>query len=92
VQNLITNAIKFTRLEETRHISVTLSISFIQPVQNADGRVSFMGKSETEEAKTLQADWEKGQIVGVPRLSLSFVLLTGSGLHYLLGAGHWART
>jgi signal transduction histidine kinase/ActR/RegA family two-component response regulator len=63
--NLLTNAIKFTRLEETRRICVSLGISLEQPSHNADGRVSFIRMSETSEAQTLQADWENGEIVYV---------------------------
>ncbi|KAF2638197.1 hypothetical protein P280DRAFT_431327 [Massarina eburnea CBS 473.64] len=63
--NLITNAIKFTRLEETRHISVNLDVSLEQPVQSVDGRVSFIRSTEAKEARTLQTDWEKGEIVYV---------------------------
>ncbi|KAF2128014.1 hypothetical protein P153DRAFT_319207 [Dothidotthia symphoricarpi CBS 119687] len=63
--NLITNAIKFTRLEETRHISVSLGISLEEPTHNAVGDVPYTRSSETSEAKTLQADWEKGETASV---------------------------
>jgi signal transduction histidine kinase len=66
MQNLITNAIKFTRLEEKRYISVSLGVSLELPAHNADGRVSFLRTSEASEAETLQADWEKGEIVRFP--------------------------
>jgi signal transduction histidine kinase/CheY-like chemotaxis protein len=74
--NLLTNAIKFTRLEETRRISVSLGVSLEQPSQNGDGRVTFLRMSEATEAKSLLADWEKGEIVYV----IFSVQDTGRGL------------
>jgi signal transduction histidine kinase/CheY-like chemotaxis protein len=74
--NLLTNAIKFTRLEETRRICVSLGISLEQPSHNDDGRVSFIRMSEESEAQNLQADWEKGEIVYV----IFSVQDTGRGL------------
>lgn len=61
--NLLTNAIKFTRLETKRHIQVTLSISLERPTHNSEGRVAFIPRSEGSEAKTLLADWEQGESV-----------------------------
>jgi hypothetical protein len=64
-KNLITNAIKFTRLEEIRRICVSLGISREQPTHSMNGNVPFHRTSETSEAETLQADWEKGGIVRI---------------------------
>ncbi|KAH7076289.1 hypothetical protein FB567DRAFT_478898 [Paraphoma chrysanthemicola] len=61
--NLVTNAIKFTRLEETRHITVSLGISLEQPTHYAKGQLPFLRSPEACEADSLQADWEKGQVV-----------------------------
>jgi len=61
IKNLITNAIKFTRLEEIREIRVSLGVSLEQPTHSFS--VPFSRSSETSEAATLQADWEKGEIV-----------------------------
>ncbi|KAE8842153.1 hypothetical protein PTNB73_00208 [Pyrenophora teres f. teres] len=84
--NLITNAIKFTRLEEIRKISVSLGISLEQPTYSASGNVPFSRTSESVEAQTLQADWEKGQPVYI----IFSVQDTGRGLsdeeHQLLFA------
>ncbi|KAH7383344.1 hypothetical protein BKA66DRAFT_492648 [Pyrenochaeta sp. MPI-SDFR-AT-0127] len=74
--NLITNAIKFTRLEEKRQISVSLGVSIKEPRCNADGHVSFIRTSESSVAQTLQADWEDGEIVYV----ILSVQDTGRGL------------
>ncbi|KAF1947022.1 hypothetical protein EJ02DRAFT_392786 [Clathrospora elynae] len=63
--NLITNAIKFTRLEEIRRISVSLGIALEQPTHSVNGNVPFSRMSEALEAQTLQTDWEKGEIVFV---------------------------
>jgi hypothetical protein len=62
-KNLITNAIKFTRLEKTRHIIVSLGVAFEEPSYNADGHVSFLHRSKDSAAETLRADWEKGEAV-----------------------------
>ncbi|RII10011.1 hypothetical protein CUC08_Gglean006001 [Alternaria sp. MG1] len=72
--NLITNAIKFTRLEEIREISVSLGISLEQPTHSFS--VPFSRTSDASEAATLQADWEKGEIVYV----IFSVQDTGRGL------------
>ncbi|KAF2625562.1 aerobic respiration control sensor protein-like protein arcB [Macroventuria anomochaeta] len=74
--NLLTNAIKFTRLEAKRQILVSLSISLERPTHNADGRVAYIPRSGGSEAKTLQADWDQGQSVFV-RFSVQD---TGTGM------------
>lgn len=63
--NLLTNAIKFTRLEARRQILVSLSASFERPTHNADGRVAYISRSSGAAAKTLQADWDRGQSVSL---------------------------
>jgi CheY-like chemotaxis protein len=63
--NLLTNAIKFTRLEAKRQILISLSISLERPTHNVDGRVTYIPRSGGSEAKTLQADWEQGQSIFV---------------------------
>lgn len=82
--NLLTNAIKFTRLEAKREITVTLSVSLERPTHNSDGRVAYIPRSEGHEAKTLLSDWELGEHLFV-RLSVQD---TGTGMtdaqHHLL--------
>lgn len=82
--NLITNAIKFTRLEAERRIVVALSVSLTRPTHNADGQVAYIPRSEGHEAKTLLADWEQGENLFV-RFSVQD---TGTGMtdaqHHLL--------
>jgi hypothetical protein len=73
-KNLITNAIKFTRLEEIREISVSLGISLKQPTHSFS--VPFTRTSEASEAATLQADWEKGEIVSCCEEVVSGLSLT----------------
>ncbi|KAF1837851.1 hypothetical protein BDW02DRAFT_595148 [Decorospora gaudefroyi] len=63
--NLITNAIKFTRLEATRRICVSLGIALTQPTHSVNGNVHFLRTSEASDAQTLQSDWDKGEIVYV---------------------------
>jgi signal transduction histidine kinase len=65
VQNLITNAIKFTRLEKIRSICVSLGIALEQPTHSVNGNVPFQRTSEASVPKTLQADWEKGNMVNL---------------------------
>ncbi|KAH4000151.1 hypothetical protein HBI81_052540 [Parastagonospora nodorum] len=74
--NLVTNAIKFTRLEHIRHITVSLGISDKRPSHYAEGRLTFLRASETSAAKTLKVDWDKGQIVYI----IFAVKDTGRGL------------
>ncbi|KAH6866299.1 hypothetical protein BKA58DRAFT_387752 [Alternaria rosae] len=82
--NLITNAIKFTRLEEIREIRVSLGVSLKQPTHSFS--VPFSRSSETSEAASLQSDWEKGEILYI----IFSVQDTGRGLsdeeHQLLFA------
>lgn len=74
--NLLTNAIKFTRLEIKRQIKVTLSVSSERPTQNSDGDIRYMPRSEQSIAKTLAADWRQGEAIFV---SFS-VADTGAGM------------
>ena len=71
--NLITNAIKFTRLEQTRKVCVSLGIAHERPTHSFSGKVPFSRTSESSEAETLQADWEKGDIVGQHAMGRSFL-------------------
>lgn len=70
-QNLITNAIKFTRLEQVRKVCVSLGITHKRPTHSVSGNVPFSRTSEGSEAETLQADWDKGDIVCYCATSLS---------------------
>ncbi|KAF2129176.1 hypothetical protein P153DRAFT_376440 [Dothidotthia symphoricarpi CBS 119687] len=74
--NLLTNAIKFTRLEEKRHITVILGIAHERPLQHAQDHVEFIRTSEATEALSLQTDWDKGGNVYV----IFAVQDTGRGL------------
>ncbi|KAJ4340927.1 hypothetical protein N0V95_007381 [Ascochyta clinopodiicola] len=61
--NLLTNAIKFTRLEETRQITVSLGLALEEPSEYAQGDLKFVRTSEALSTPSLQADWDKGGIV-----------------------------
>lgn len=52
--NLVTNAIKFTRLEEKRHITISLGIAGERPLRYEPGRVDFIRTSEALEAPSLR--------------------------------------
>lgn len=75
-QNLITNAIKFTKLEKTRRISVSLGISSNPPLHGLDELVIFRRTPGAEESNTLQLDWEKGETIYI----IFSVRDTGRGL------------
>lgn len=81
-------------MEGTRRITVSLNLSPNRPSQHADdlhGSVPFMRAAEASEpAKSLQADWETGEIVCPPSKPKVFGMLTEKqGLSYFLGPRHW---
>ena len=58
--NLLTNAIKFTRLEaKTRHITITLAASATEPVSTPGG-VHFIETKLVEDNHHLEQDWQQG--------------------------------
>jgi CheY-like chemotaxis protein len=79
--NLITNAIKFTRLETTRHISVSVGASVDQPVSTPGG-IQFIAPKLVPDAQ-LQKSWshDSGSSIYSPILHIVFsVKDTGRGL------------
>lgn len=61
--NLVTNAIKFTRLEERRTVTVSIGACDARPSTNQIGHVEYIRTSTAPEAPTLVADWSKGGTV-----------------------------
>ncbi|KAF2621989.1 hypothetical protein BU25DRAFT_378719, partial [Macroventuria anomochaeta] len=60
--NLLTNAIKFTRLEsKTRHVTITLSASTTEPVSTPGG-VQFIETKLVGDNHHLEQDWKQGSI------------------------------
>ncbi|KAK7625083.1 hypothetical protein IWX48DRAFT_547713 [Phyllosticta citricarpa] len=55
--NLVTNAIKFTRLEATRKITVSVGAALARPVCYFNERDSSLQTAAAEEAPSLLADW-----------------------------------
>ncbi|KAK8199644.1 aerobic respiration control sensor protein-like protein arcB [Phyllosticta capitalensis] len=55
--NLVTNAIKFTRLEATRKITVSVSAAVIRPVVYPNGTDSSIRTVAADEAPSLLTDW-----------------------------------
>ncbi|KAK7612979.1 hypothetical protein BKA81DRAFT_379022 [Phyllosticta paracitricarpa] len=55
--NLVTNAIKFTRLEATRKITVSVGAALARPVCYFNERDSSLQNAAAEEAPSLLADW-----------------------------------
>ncbi|KAH5248824.1 hypothetical protein HBI70_215780 [Parastagonospora nodorum] len=74
--NLLTNAIKFTRLEATRRVTVTLCASITAPISDPKG-ISFNEEKLVEEDHHLKEDWKKDRSL----LFLQFLVAdTGRGL------------
>jgi signal transduction histidine kinase/DNA-binding response OmpR family regulator len=74
--NLLTNAIKFTRLETTRRVSVILSAFTVMPESSAEG-IQFMEEKLVEEDRHLKDDWKQAEDI----VFLQFhVTDTGRGL------------
>ncbi|KAF2475283.1 uncharacterized protein BDR25DRAFT_279297 [Lindgomyces ingoldianus] len=73
--NLISNAIKFTRLERIRMITISVGASKTEPA-SVHGGVQFINDKLVAGDKTLKADWKRG-----PTIYLQFsVSDTGRGL------------
>ncbi|KAF2707813.1 hypothetical protein K504DRAFT_410476 [Pleomassaria siparia CBS 279.74] len=60
--NLVTNAIKFTRLEPIRLIEVSVGASASKPVSASDG-VQFMDTKLADDDCHLTDDWKQGSLV-----------------------------
>lgn len=60
--NLITNAVKFTRLEPTRKIVVSVAASVTEP-PSIPGGVQFMTDKLVTEDSHLKDDWKRGSLV-----------------------------
>jgi hypothetical protein len=73
--NLMTNAIKFTRTEMCRHITIVLGASLSRPSELGDV-IDYIPKSPTHHDHTLDEGWSAGEII---YLSIS-VTDTGRGL------------
>jgi CheY-like chemotaxis protein len=59
--NLLTNAIKFTRLEKTRSITVALAASATEP-SSKPGEVQFIDTKLVGEDHHLECDWKRGSV------------------------------
>ncbi|KAJ8106956.1 hypothetical protein OPT61_g9196 [Boeremia exigua] len=58
--NLLTNAIKFTRLEtQTRQITITLAASVLEPTSSPEG-VQFIETRLVQDNHHMQQDWQQG--------------------------------
>lgn len=58
--NLVTNAIKFTRLESKRTVTVIIGASRDRPSHCTIGKVEYIRTATAAEAPSLVADWAKG--------------------------------
>lgn len=74
--NLLTNAIKFTRLEDTRRVNVVLRASVTAP-KSIPGRIEFIEEKLVGEDRHLKDDWKRD----IDHIYLQFsVTDTGRGL------------
>lgn len=89
--NLVTNAIKFTRLEQTRHITVSLGVAHDRPRHYAQDDLEFIRTPEAREAPNLQSDWDKGEPVRRFAMYTRLFSLIAVGICHLRSAGHWPR-
>ncbi|PBP17289.1 M2QJ, histidine kinase-group XI protein [Diplocarpon rosae] len=61
--NLMTNAIKFTRTEPTRHIKITMGASSSEPTEpNAYG-VKYVRKGGSNPDQTAKPEWGDGEVI-----------------------------
>jgi len=74
--NLVTNAIKFTRNEATRHITITMGASLTKPSKTNEFNVEYVQKNITSPDQTNKAEWGDGEQI---YLSIA-VTDTGRGL------------
>lgn len=61
--NLMTNAIKFTRTEPTRHIKITMGASYTRPSEPNDLGVEYVGKSSNSQDQTGKPEWGDGEVI-----------------------------
>ncbi|KAF2106844.1 hypothetical protein BDV96DRAFT_507316 [Lophiotrema nucula] len=84
--NLITNAVKFTRLEKTRMVTVSVAATTEEPSSEAGG-IQYILPKLAEDDSHLQEDWNRG-----PTLYIRFsVSDTGRGLSVDEKANLFAR-
>lgn len=74
--NLITNAIKFTRLEETRDVTVALAASTVEP-KSVPGGIQYNEEKLVSEDHHMKNDWERASDLLYIQFSVSD---TGRGL------------
>ncbi|KAG0646584.1 Sensor histidine kinase [Hyphodiscus hymeniophilus] len=74
--NLVTNAIKFTRTELRRHITITMDASLGVPSDTNNLGVQYVQKSKNSADQTSMAEWGDGEVI---YLSIA-VTDTGRGL------------
>lgn len=61
--NLLTNAIKFTRTEKTRHITVAVAASLEAPSKTNVMGIQYVGKSHASTDQTNKSEWGNGDLV-----------------------------
>jgi signal transduction histidine kinase len=63
--NLVTNAIKFTRTEPNRRITITMGASLTVPSEENEFGVQYVQKSMSTPDQTTRAEWGDGEVIYV---------------------------
>ncbi|TVY16004.1 Histidine protein kinase 1 [Lachnellula arida] len=61
--NLMTNAIKFTRIEAQRHIKITIGASYAKPSVANEFGVEYIGKNSNSQDQTGKQEWGDGEAI-----------------------------
>jgi hypothetical protein len=61
--DVMTNAIKFTRTEDVRHIRMTMGASLTPPSKSHDFGMQYVRKSTTSPDQTSKAEWGDGEVI-----------------------------
>jgi signal transduction histidine kinase len=61
--NLMTNAIKFTRTEAQRHITITMGASLNKPSESNSIGVRYVRKNSTSVDQTVKSEWGDGELI-----------------------------
>ncbi|TVY87782.1 Histidine protein kinase [Lachnellula willkommii] len=61
--NLMTNAIKFTRIEAQRYIKITIGASHTKPSVANEFGVEYIGKNSNSQDQTGKQEWGDGEVI-----------------------------
>lgn len=64
--NLVTNAIKFTRTEAQRRITITMGASLTKPSEANEFGAQYVQTSTTSLDQTIKSEWGDGEVIYLP--------------------------